>query len=240
MVAIYLSLALAGIGAPTFPNLCKLPYLDHGCHGEAPYEPQPGDLYFGWGGGLPQKAAYRLVLAGPPSHVGIFVRMPDGEMMVLEATTNEPEYGDKPGVFLRPALWRLQTYQGPLWIRKLRCPLAPEESADLTQFALCQCGKPFARWRSILISPFARPVKGPLCMKLTGPAPLNRDNWFCSEIIMVGCIIIHRVDHCRVKPTCIDPRDMFQDRQLDLSCSWEKPVGVQWKCPACSGVSSQD
>jgi hypothetical protein len=229
VTAIYLPVLLAALGTPTFPNLCKMPYLESCCRGEELYDPQPGDLYFGWSGGMPQKAAYRLVLAGPPSHVGMFVRMPGGEMMVLEATTDEPDYGDKPGVFLRPALWRLQTYQGPVWIRKLRCPLTPEESADLTQFALCQVGKPFARWRSILISPFARPTKGPLCAAITGPASLNRDKWFCSELLMAASVVIHRADRCRIKPTGTTPRDMFLDRQLDLSCHWEKPASVCWK-----------
>lgn len=228
MFTLCCSLVLAGLGLGRSTHPCMVPYLER-CGSEERYEPQPGDMYFGWSGSLPAKAAYLLVRAGPPSHNGIFVRMPNGEMMVLEATTTERPYGDRPGVFLRSAVWRLQTYRGPTWVRKVRCPLTLEESERLTCFALEQVGKPFSWRRSMLLAPFYSPVKGPLCRKLMGPPPLNRRDWFCSEMLMTAAILLGRVDPCAVKPSCTDPRDMILDRQLDLSCAWEKPARICWK-----------
>jgi hypothetical protein len=236
MFTLVCSMIFAGLGANAPACADETPYLCRCCRGadgclttqREPYLPQPGDLFFGWSGNFLAKAGYIAVRAGPPSHNGMIVRLPDGELAVLEATTTEPQYGDEPGVFLRPALFRLRTYQGPVWIRQLRCPLTPEESQCLTQFALEQVGKPFAKWRSILIAPFTRPTKGPLCARLTGPAPLNRDKWFCSELLITAGIIIGRFDACRVKPMSTDPRDMFLDRSLDLSRDWKKPLRLCW------------
>jgi hypothetical protein len=232
----------AGLGAERLPHLGMTPYLQRGCDpwdataplGGEPYEPQPGDIYFGWAGNVLSKSAYLLVRAGPPSHNGMFVRLPNGEMMVLEATTNERQYGDRPGVYLRPALWRLQTYQGPVWIRRLCDSLTPDESDRLTCFALDQVGKPFAFRRSVTLAPFFRPVKGRLGACLTGPAQLDRSDWFCSEMVTAAGILLGRLDACRVRPSCIDPRDMFLDRALDLSRGWHKPAQVCWEPAGCA------
>jgi hypothetical protein len=218
------------------PYLCRCVRGPDGCcrPGREVYEPQPGDLYFGWDSNVVFKTGFILTRAGPPSHVGMMVRLPDGALAILEATTNERVYGEGPGVYLRPVLYRLRTYQGKTWVRKLRCPLTPAQSACLTAFALAQAGKPFARWRSILVPVVSLPCRTKLGQRLCGPAPADRDEWFCSQLLVTAATVIGLLDPCKVKPMCTDPQDMFVDRLLDLSPFWEKPLRLHWQS-ACDG-----
>src|SRR5262249_56526119 len=78
----------------------------------------------------------------PPDHMGMVVAMPDGRAAILEAGAD-----CVPKVFLIDAVSRLQGYDGLIWIRRLRCPLTPEQSAALTDFALRQEGKRYALFR---------------------------------------------------------------------------------------------
>ena len=45
---------------------------------------------------------------------------------------------------------RLNTYPGDVMVRRLREPLTPQQSRELTQFAEAQVGKRFAVWRTAL------------------------------------------------------------------------------------------
>src|SRR5207244_12067150 len=101
-----------------------------------------------------------------------------------------------------------------------------------------QVGKALAWCRAVPLAPFSSPVKGPLCRRLTGPPRIEHNRWFCSEMLMIAAVLLGRVDPCIVKPSCTDPRDMFLDRRLDLSCSWEKPARLCWKPEECAASLS--
>lgn len=186
-----------------------------------PYVPREGDLVFFWSGGPFKKALYRMFFIGPPSHVGIVVRLPDGHPVLLESTL-DANYGIW-GVGLTEIRPRLHVYPGPVWVRRLRCPLTAEQSERLTAFALKQQGKPFAV-SHLLLPPLALPCNGPILSKLGCTACLNRKRWFCSGLVAASAIAAGLLDGHVVRPGFTDPRDLFVDRFLDLSSIWEKPV----------------
>jgi hypothetical protein len=193
------------------------------------YEPQPGDYYFGWTGNFLVKSVYIIGKAGPPTHGGIVVVMPDGCPKILEATTVEREYRDRPGVFLRPVYHRLSTYDGPVWVRRLRCPLTAEQSQCLTDFALTQAGKKFPRPRAFWAPYVFSPNRGPLVNRLFGAPRMDRSRWFCTELMMTAAMACGILNPNCYTPAATFPRDMFLDELLDLSPWWDKPVRLHWE-----------
>lgn len=185
------------------------------------YIPRPGDMIFFWSGGPLKKALYRLFFVGPPSHVGMVVLLPDGHPALLESTI-DTNYGIW-GVGLSDIPSRLAIYPGAIWVRRLRIPLTAEQSCCLTAFAVEQQGKPFAI-SHLLFPPLALPCNGPLLIKLGGHACLKRRCWFCSGLVAASAIAAGLLDGRVVRPGFTDPRDLFVDRFLDLSPTWEKPV----------------
>jgi hypothetical protein len=203
-----------------------------------PYCPQEGDLVFFWSGCWLKRVAYRLFFVGPPSHVGIVVLRPDGRLALLES--NCDIFAHLWGVSLTEIHPRLSGYAGPVWVRRLRCPLTPEQSCRLTQFALAQQAKPFALTH-LLLPPLALPCNGPILARLQlFPACIDRKRWFCSSLVAASAVAIGFLDPYVVRPGFTDPRDLFVDRLLDLSPHWEKPIS--WvddcACPArCHSIN---
>lgn len=225
MFTLVLSAVLAG--TPVRDHVGSLQY--DGCDADGgkiavleSYCPQEGDLIFFWSGGWIKKIAYRLFFVGPPSHVGIVVLGPDGRPVLLEATIDI--FTHHSGVLLSEIHPRLSCYPGPIWVRRLRCPLTPEQSCRLTQFALQQQGKPFALGH-LLLPPLALPCNGPILARLgIWTACVNRKRWFCSGLVTASLVVTGMLDEHVVRPLFTDPRDLFVDRLIDLSPQWHKPV----------------
>src|SRR5579885_955865 len=78
------------------------------------YVPAEGDLIFFTDRSLFWRAVYALAHTGPPYHVGIVVRLPDGHMATLEAAPYTTVH-----VFLLDALPRLHSHPGAVWVRRL-------------------------------------------------------------------------------------------------------------------------
>lgn len=187
-----------------------------------PYLPQPGDLVFYAHESLRSLFFYTLARTGKPYHSGIVVNLPDGRPAILEAGPYDYLH-----VYLMDALPRMRTHQGAIWVRRLRVPLSPEQSARLTAFALEQTGKRFALFRLVReVTPFR--AHGWLHGQLFGSAQIDRRTWFCSELVVAAAAVAGLVDPHVVKPNTIYPRDLFRDRPFDLKPCWEEPR--RWIC----------
>jgi hypothetical protein len=187
-----------------------------------PYLPQPGDLVFYDHWSVRARFFYTLAHTGKPYHVGVIVNLPDGRPTILEAGPYDYTH-----VYLMDALPRMRTHKGTIWVRRLRVPLTPEESARLTSFALKQTGKGFALVRLILeVTPFR--AHGCLHSQLFGSAQTERHSWFCSELATAALAVAGRIDPHVIKPNTVYPRDLFRDCPHDLKPCWEQPR--RWMC----------
>jgi hypothetical protein len=190
-------------------------------HREA-YVPREGDLLFYRDFSPFWRTLYFLAYTGPPYHVGIVVRLPDGRFATLEAGPYDSRH-----VYLLDLLPRLQTHDGTVWVRRLRAPLTQEQSSRLTDFALEQAGKHFALLRiALAVTPLR--AHGPLRSRLFGSPRVDRDRWFCSELVVAAAAVAGLIDPRRVPPNTVYPKDMFIDWPHDLRPCWEEPA--LWTC----------
>ncbi len=186
------------------------------------YIPQPGDIILYAHESLRSFFLYSLARTGKPYHAGVVVRLPDGRPAILEAGPY-----DLISVYLMDALPRLRTHEGTIWVRRRRVPLTPEQSARLTAFALEQTGKRFALFRVILEATPLR-VHGPLRRRLFGSSRIDRQHWFCSELVIASLAVAGVLDPHAIKPNTVYPRDLFYDRPFNLKPCWEEPR--PWTC----------
>ncbi len=181
------------------------------------YVPAAGDLIFFTYHSCFWRTMYALAHTGPPFHVGMVVRLPDGHMAILEAGP-----GDTYQVFILDLLPRLYGHDGPVWVRRLRVPLSPEQSDCLTQFALAQAGKRLAVVRLVLgITPLRS--HGWLHARIFGRACVDRCAWYCSELATAAAAHAGLIDPHKVRPNTIYPRDLFLDKPNDFLLLWEQP-----------------
>ena len=183
----------------------------------APYVPQAGDLVLFRSGNWFFRAAFRLTVTGPPTHIGIVVALPDGTRAILESVDRHA------GVRLMALPGRLETYSGKVWVRRIRRPLSPEQSETLTQFAVEQEGKRYAIHR--LIAPAILPIlRCGLFARLRPDKDYHlRRTWFCSELVAAACVKIGLFPPSRIRPWCTFPLDFYDDGLLGLSADWEPP-----------------
>jgi hypothetical protein len=185
------------------------------------YLPQAGDLIFFRNGGFLFRAAYHVTFTGPPTHVGIVVALPDSSLVALEVVDRHS------GVRLLDLSGRLKAYDGRIWVRRLRRSLTRAQSAELTQFAIEENGKPFAV-KQLVLPALLAPLRTTLTLRLRPWRDrLVRQKWFCSELVAAAGIHIGLLDPDLVHPRCTFPRDLFTDRLLDLSPTWEPPLDWQ-------------
>jgi hypothetical protein len=182
------------------------------------YVPCPGDLVFYSYDNKFFRALYALAHSGPPYHVGIIVALPDGRTGLLEAG---PWAEMK--VYVLDALPRMHSHEGAVFVRRLRVPLRPEQSARLTAFALAQIGKPFACVR-VAIEGTPLRAHGRLGCRLFGSPRVEYKHWFCSELVTAASCVAGLLDPHVIYPNTVLPRDLFIDQPHDLSGVWEKPL----------------
>jgi hypothetical protein len=203
--------------------------LDEVLRGPAePYCPQPGDIMLCTDRLLFWKLTFNLALTGHPHHSGIVFALPDGRMAILEAGPHDTFF-----VEINEAVAHLHSYEdeGPVWIRRRRVPLTPEQSARLTAWALRQCGKHFALIRLGGQLTFLR-SRGPLRTRFLGGPHGERKNYFCSELLLESCVAAGLLDPATTRPAATYPRDIFFDKSwnpylnkhLNLSACWYPPA----------------
>ncbi|VTS07028.1 hypothetical protein [Tuwongella immobilis] len=202
------------------------------------YVPQEGDLLFYSAKRPLFRMLYAMAGTFKPYHSAIVVRRANGSFALLEAGPRGYEE-----VVLLTFEERFRTHfetseEGVIWVRRLKCPLSPMESARLTQFAETQVGKDFAFGRlAMQVTPLrSRGVLGRFTKKST---PANK-TWFCSELVATALLDMGRA-RGSYDVRQIFPRDQFYDRIMDLSPGWELPRRWTWRpCPSDPSQSMQD
>lgn len=186
------------------------------------YYPSQGDIVLFDDHSRTWRFLYKMVGSDVPDHSGMVVRLPDGRPALLESG---PDDGKLAGPYVRllEAVPRLHQFQGTMYVRRLRCPLSPAQSAALTNFAIAQEGKRYALGRLLLqATPFR--CRSGLRAKVFGHTYMDRCSWLCSELVVAAGTAAGLFDPKVHHANRIYPLDMFQDTKYDLSGTWEKPA----------------
>jgi hypothetical protein len=194
----------------------------------AAYVPQPGDVMLATDDGKFWAITHDLALAFEPHNSGIVVARADGSLGVLEAGPN-----DTLVVGISPLLPHLKEYadKGPVWIRKRKTPLTPEQCAALTDFAERQNGKRFALIRlGGQLTPLRH--RGPLRTFVVGKPRGDRGGYFCSELVTESCVAAGLIDAATARPSATYPHDLFFDRSYNIYINHHLPLGCDWYPPA--------
>jgi hypothetical protein len=193
-----------------------------------PYLPQPGDIMMYTDQNWFWAITHDLACAFEPHGSGVVVRRPDGSLGILEAGPNDTQY-----VRILDMLPHLQEYEsrGPVWIRKRKTPLTPEQCAALTDFALRQEWKRFALIRlGAQLTPFRS--RGPLRTFFIGKPHGDRDGYFCSELVTESLVAACLVDRETARPCCTYPHDLFYDWSFNLYLNTHFTLAHSWEPPA--------
>src|SRR4051812_36571181 len=202
------------------------------------YLPQPGDVLLATDDNKFWAITHALAGAFEPHNSALIVARPDGSLAVLEAGPNDT-------VWVRnlDLLPHLKEYadKGPVWIRKRKTPLTPEQCACLTDFGARQDGKRFALIRlGGQLTPFRS--RGPLRTFVVGKPNGDRRGYYCAELVMESCVAAGLLDPVTTRPSATYPHDLFFDhshnlyisRHVPLACDWEPPALWHY-CPDLSG-----
>ena len=181
-----------------------------------PYTPRPGDLVLCDSHNKVYHFVFKLANTEPPTHSAMVIERADGSLAMLDLMG---PYAVTAKVVIVEAENRLKTYPGDVMVRRLREPLTPEQSRELTQFAEAQVGKRFAVWRAALqATPFC-PRSG-WRRDLFGATYLNRDRWFCSELMIAAGTTCKMLDGKKCLANATYPHDMAFDKMIDLSAHY--------------------
>jgi hypothetical protein len=211
--------------------LCQPAYsIDEAPRGPVePYLPQPGDIFLATDRSKIIRAGHCLATSGAPHHSGIVVSRPDGSLGILEAG---PFNSLRVAIVdLQPGLEKHQERGEKIWIRRRRTPLAPEQAASLTAWAVAQDGKRFAAGRMLLqLTPIRS--RGPLRTYVLGGPHGERDSYFCSELVLETCVHIGLLSPSTTRPTATYPRDLFFDQSSNLFLNAHFSLAHDWYPPA--------
>jgi hypothetical protein len=193
------------------------------------YLPQPGDIMLRLDGSKFWRITHYMALAFDPNGSGIVVARPDGSLAVLEAGPNDCMWIRT--VDLLPHL-REYADEGKVWIRKRCVPLTPEQSEQLTAFAMAQENKLFALQRlGLQLTPFR--TRGPLRTRFVGKAHGGkRISYFCSELVCEACVAAGLLDAERTRPSATYPYDLFYGRSWNLFIDKHLDINAGWHSPA--------
>lgn len=193
-----------------------------------PYLPQPGDIMLRLDSSIFWRVTHAMALAFDPNGSGIIFARPDGSLAVLEAGPNDTMH-----VGTLDMLPHLGEYAavGKVWIRRRKVPLTPEQSCQLTAFALAQDGKRFALPRlGAQLTIFRH--RGPLRTYFVGKPRGDRASYFCSELVCEACVAAGLLDPERTRPSATYPRDLFFGRSLNPYINTHLDVNAFWCPPA--------
>jgi hypothetical protein len=203
--------------------------LDRNLRGEPrPYMPQPGDVIMYTDNSVFWEITHDCALAFEPHGSGIVVRRPDGTLGILEAGPNDCFW-----VKILDTVPHLMEYEsrGPVWLRKRKCPLTPEQNAALTDWAMRQEGKRFAIGRLALqVTPFR--TRGPLRTFVMGKPKGEHGSYFCSELVTETCVAVGLIDSRTARPSATYPHDLFYDQSYNLYINAHLPLACGWEPPA--------
>jgi hypothetical protein len=182
-----------------------------------PYRPREGDLIFYDDHSLMWTILFAWAGTGPPLHMGIVVKRPDGTPAVLEAGPD-----DKLRVYILDLPARLRDFKGTITIRRCKTALTAEQSAAMTKFAQAQEGKRYAVLRLLLQGTRFR-SRGPIRELFLGATYLDRSSWICSEIAVAAGTIAGLFNPNVVKANVTYPLDIVDNHRFNLSRNWHDP-----------------
>ena len=207
------------------PSYC----MDKLLHGNTKaYVPQPGDVMLATDKNFFWKITHDLAFAFEPHNSAIVVARCDGSLAILEAGPN-----DTLRIRMLDLLPHLAEYadKGPVWIRKRKCPLTPEQSACLTDFAHRQDGKRFAIGRlGVQLTPFRD--RGLFRTEFMGKPNLNRRSYFCSELVTNAGVAGGIMNAETTRPSATYPHDLFFDHSHNPYINQHLPLVHDWEPPA--------
>jgi hypothetical protein len=186
------------------------------------YTPREGDLIFFDDHSPAWSPLFAYAGTGPPLHMGIVVRRPDGTPAILEAGPDDGLW-----VELQDAGPRLHQFQrdfpaGTITVRRCKHLLSAERSEALTRFAAAQKGKRYAVGRLLLQGTPMRP-RGALAPFLAGTT-LDRDAWICSELAVASATVAGLVTPKLVPANVSYPRDLHDNQRYAIGDIWESPA----------------
>ncbi len=191
--------------------------------------PRAGDIVLSADGSVFWLAMHRLAGTSHPTHSMIVFQMPDGTMAVLEAGPH-----DTLKCRVLDALPHMASYEkeGRVWVRRRACPLTPEQSARLTEFALATDTRDFSiRRLAFQLTPFR--ARGPVRTAFLGkPNGLDREAYYCSELVCEACVYAGIMDPRTTRPSATYPRDLFMDRSPNPYLNKHLKLAPAWDAPA--------
>ena len=194
-----------------------------------PYGPQPGDIVMSADTSTFWLLMHNLAGTSHPTHSMVVFAMPDGRLGIIEGGPH-----DTLKCRVLDALPHMFSYEaeGRVWVRRRVCPLTPEQSARLTEFALAVDGRDFALERlGGQLTPFRS--RGPIRTAFVGkPRGTGRDNYYCSELVAEACVYAGLMDPRTTRPAATYPRDLFMDRSLNPWLNKHLKLAPAWDPPA--------
>lgn len=182
------------------------------------YQPREADLVFFDDRNSAWMALFAYAGTGPPLHMGIVVKKPDGKLAILEAGPDDTVW-----VKLLDLPERLhqfhKDFKGEITIRRCKKELTADQSKELTKFAKAQDGKRYAIGRLLLQGTSLRP-RGPIREKVLGATVLDRDAWICSELAVAAGTVVKLFDPKVVPANTVYPKDLVDNARFDLSANW--------------------
>lgn len=195
----------------------------------AAYSPAPGDIVLSTTDNPKMSILYRLSLVGLPSHAGMVVRMPDGELGVFEA-------GGGGEFRTRTTPLEARFTRGgdkAVWIRKPTTPLTAEQESRLNEFAALSENKGYSKRRALELIPlFPHDTRGPIRTFFSGQPKGIRDDSVCSELIVEALVYAGLIPFDTARPSATSPRDLLLDRSTNLYIRRHPPLACGWIAPA--------
>lgn len=199
-----------------------------------PYLPQPGDIMLATDDNKFWKITHDMAFAFEPHNSAIVVARRDGSLATLEAGPN-----DCMRVRCLDLLPHLKEYhdKGPVWIRKRRTPLTPEQVAVLADWADRREMNWFALQRLGLQLTIFR-TRGPVRTYFVGKPRGDIRSYFCSELVTESLVAAGLLNARIARPSATYPHDLFFDhshnpyinRHYRLCECWHPPA--RWTyCP---------
>ena len=185
-----------------------------------PYYPQPGDIILYDEDNRLYHAVFKLVGTNAPTHTAMVIARSDGTPGLLDIMGGMVMTLKVAIIDVMP---RLTEYPGAVMVRRLRKPLTPEQSRNMTCFAQSQVGKGFALGRVLMFATPLNPLPGnrPRC---SYSSDFNRKRWYCSEMVVAAGIMAQIFDPCIHRPHGTRPRDLAYDETMDLSDRYLPPA----------------
>ena len=196
----------------------------------AEHELSEGDIVFFQTKDTTWRSVFAAFGSPGPTHVGLIIKKEDGELGLLQAL--DPHFKMKPtprlrrGVRAGEVCWTpdlanyLSEYDGRIFVRPFRGTIPADVSCRLTAWAMRQIGKPYGLHK-LGLPPIGLPIQS---LHLGGPAQVEGDSWFCSELVASALVVTRHLSPWHVRPSRTDPEDLFTDRLLNLHSAWESPL----------------